>query len=173
MMPPLLLNGCCSLIRALVPHFAARWELRFPELELRIIQTVRSRAYQQELFAKGRTAVGPGVDSDHPLGRKVTWADGVTTLSNHQTQLKHLELAGHAVDGGLFRGGVYLEGIKREELKLYEPFREIAAEVGLVSGWTFPAGKTDPDHLQCDPSRCATQPPDIPSGGFSPGGSTP
>jgi len=143
------LVGCCSIIRAHIPEFFGEWRWRFPEFEIRILEAVRSTAYQQELYAKGRTTAGPQADSSHPLGHVVTWADGVHTLSNHQPQMKHGEPYGHAVDLGLFRDGKYLDGSTEDTLAPYRAFKDVAALVGLASGWDFPAGKTDPDHLQC------------------------
>jgi hypothetical protein len=146
---PVRLIGCCSRIKDGVRAFFEVWAEKYPDLELRVTQTVRSTAYQAELYAKGRTSVGPGVDSSHPLGRKVTWADGVHTLSNHQAQLRHGEPYGHAVDLSLYLDGKYLDGMTEETLAPYRPFRDVATVAGLFSGWDFPHGQTDPDHLQC------------------------
>jgi hypothetical protein len=142
-----ILAGCCSVLQEKIPEFLGLWNSYYPDTEPRIIQAVRSPAYQHELWCKGRTSVGPGVDTTHPLGRKVTNADGYLTLSNHQTQVKHGELAGHAVDIGLYRDGKYLDGLTPETLDPYHGFLRIADEIGLRSGWTFP--RADPDHLEC------------------------
>lgn len=135
------LTRCCSEIRAKVPEFLEHWSA-YSRLEARVIQTVRSTEYQQELYAQGRTTPGPGVDIVHPLGRTVTNCDGVDRVSNHQIQEQHGESAGHAVDIGLFENGNYIEAAAP-----YSYFATLATAVGLHSGWTF--SFVDPDHLEC------------------------
>lgn len=158
----------CSYLVARLPLFLAAVAEALPAYEPRAIQLARSAAYQAELYAKGRTIAGPNVDALHPLGRKVTWADGVHTLSNHQVQRKHVEWKCHAADVGLF---LRATGAYVQDDGLYKPFRPIAISVGLRSGWEFeddkPPHEADPDHIECDPQRCATPPAGTSSTGLS------
>jgi hypothetical protein len=129
----------CSLCTASLKGIMIDFSISLPGFSVRIIQTERSVAYQQMLYASGRTQPGPWL----------TNCDGVTTLSNHQQQIKHGENACHAFDIGVFKAdGTYLS-----EATYYEPLATIAPNHGMVSGWSF--SRQDPDHVECNPDLAA------------------
>lgn len=68
-------------------HLAAH----HPGFTAKMIEGFRTQAYQQELYAQGRTKPG----------KIVTYRDGVTNRSNHQSSL--------ASDVGIFKGAEYIE----------------------------------------------------------------
>jgi hypothetical protein len=125
---------CCSILRAALPGVIEDMQIAMPGTTTKPIQTERTTAEQQALYASGRSVPGPWK----------TDADGVLLLSNHQRQVKHGEDAVHATDLGVFSRNVYLT----KDL-YYKPLAEIASARGLVSGWSFPTENIDPDHLQC------------------------
>lgn len=106
------------------------------------IEGVRRRERQAELFAKGRTTPGPGVDDAHPMGRTVTNAP--PGEGPHEI---HEDGFGHALDYG-FRDA------RRPTLGLWDreyPWRllgEMARVLGLRWGGDFRSLPGDLGHVE-------------------------
>lgn len=82
----------------------AEWSAIQPDIEIRILETIRSAERQAWLYAQGRTR--PGLI--------VTWV----THSNHQDGL--------AIDIGLFCGDEFINGDTPMELALYRALAAMA-----------------------------------------------
>ena len=98
-----------------------------PTLEVRLVQTWRSQAEQNALYAQGRTKPG----------RKVTW----TKSSAHNTDLPETPHGdAEAFDIGVFDGSKYLTGATKKELDYYRQLGPIGEALGLVWGgrWQTP-----------------------------------
>lgn len=94
-------------------------------LKVKIIQTLRDSAYQQSLYAQGRTT----------QGKIVTKCDGVKNKSRHQS--------GNAWDA------VVLDedgDINWSDATLYKKMADIAVSLGLVAGYYF--SFRDLDHFE-------------------------
>lgn len=81
------LDNCHTALKHAFRHWLMRAMVTFPQFEFRVTSGRRTRKEQQKLYAIGRTKP--------PLGRVVTYADGVKVRSTHQ--------AGLAVDIALIR----------------------------------------------------------------------
>lgn len=103
-----------------------------------IVQGLRTAAAQHELWRQGREIPGPDMSADRPLGRVVTYCDGITRKSNHQAGLDDV---GHAVDCAFVKGEPFGE---TQPWLLYGLLGET---VGLKWGgrWTHPV---DRPHLE-------------------------
>ncbi len=104
---------------------------------MKVTDGLRTAEEQQALFAKGRTIKGePPYTPDDPLGRTVTFADGVVKKSNHQ--------GGKAVDCTFFHNGKVCWCEKHPWLL----YGEAAKALGLKWGGDWPTPKTDRPHLE-------------------------
>ncbi len=106
-------------IEAAMLNMQAWLDVHRPNHEWRLIEGFRTAKYQQELFAKGRTAPG----------KIVTYRDGVKTRSNHQSSL--------AADCVPFHLGKPVWALDAE---LWEYWGHCVREQGLDSGgdWHIP-----------------------------------
>jgi hypothetical protein len=114
-----------------------------PDRQCKWIGVWRSDEEQIELYAEGRTKPGPGATEANPMGRVVTWDDGVIKKSHHQGTDPKGNPCSMAVDFGVFVGVTYIT-----DDDYYKDFKSLADKYGLASGWDFPPGDTDPPHVQ-------------------------
>jgi hypothetical protein len=112
------LSPACSLLKAAWPHVRTRIQFNSVR-DVRPYCVGRVLAEQQAEYAKGRTAPG----------RKVTNADGIIVLSKHQKQIRHGELAVHALDALM-----YFSGVADWSLEAYRYLMVAAEAEGLISG---------------------------------------
>jgi peptidoglycan L-alanyl-D-glutamate endopeptidase CwlK len=96
----------------------------------------RTVTQQVILWNQGRTTPGPGVTKKRPLGRVVTHADGIRTLSNHQS--------GRAADCCFIVAGKP----SWDEALPWDLYGETAEAVGFSWGGRWPKGKTDKPHIE-------------------------
>lgn len=95
---------------------------------VKITQTLRNTAYQNSLYAKGRTTPGP----------KVTNAQGGSSMHEY----------GLAFDIGIFKDGVYMTGENTAKgSEAYKIAGQIGKKVGLFWGGDF-KGFYDAGHYQ-------------------------
>lgn len=100
-------------------------------LSCKLIEGFRTAAYQQELYAIGRTAPG----------KVVTWRDGVNHRSDHQSSL--------AADVGFFDGaGHYLDGDEHPDAPhdCWEYYGHLCRQQGLEWGGSW--HRPDEPHAQ-------------------------
>lgn len=95
-------------------------------VECRMIQTGRSAAYQNQLYAQGRTAPGKKVTN-------ATSKDSAHCVDRPETET----LDSLAFDIGLFRDGKYLDGSKPADVELYKAIGPVGRELGLRWGGDF------------------------------------
>jgi peptidoglycan L-alanyl-D-glutamate endopeptidase CwlK len=126
-----------AMLAALYPDFAARvlhvYEAMFSthQIILRMTEGVRTFERQTELYAEGRTTLGPHPTPERPLGQTVTNAP--PGYSEHHY--------GIAADSCFFGADPYLEELARDDPAraefLWQEFGRLCREQGLTWGGDF------------------------------------
>lgn len=138
-MPTRQLSDACTHLQERVPEVLDRYNSRYSHVVAKVGEVLRTTEEQQAKYAQGRTTPGP----------VITHADGVKSLSAHQTRTFHGETCSHAVDINVFDAhtGTYYGDVQR----LYIPLVGLAIASTLQSGgeWLHP----DFPHVYCPDSQ--------------------
>ena len=131
-------DGPDTNINDLNPAFASKYSAvqsqlqnwvsaNYPGYTVKLTEGLRSSAYQQKLYAQGRTT----------QGNIVTYKNGVSSPSNHQS--------GNAADVGVFNAqGQYLDNPPEA---IYTQLGALAKANGLTWGGSW-KNHPDPDHIE-------------------------
>jgi peptidoglycan L-alanyl-D-glutamate endopeptidase CwlK len=111
----------------------AALQAKNPALKCALVQTGRSPAYQNALYAQGRTKPGPVVTNAR-AGQSPHTVDNPATPN----------LDSEAFDVGIFEGKKYLTGATPAELELYKLLGPIGKQLGLRWGGDFKSIKDYP-----------------------------
>lgn len=138
-MPSRSLEDACSILREAVPQIIDKWSSRYSTfgLSAAVGEVLRTTEDQKATYARGRSMPG----------KIVTNRDGVSSISNHQSQEIHGETCSHAVDINVFgdEGKRYLGG--EGDAHWYYALIGLSICQGVQSGgdWAHP----DFPHLYC------------------------